>query len=125
LARCRAILRRPTQIVGPTYEVGNLRLDTSASAVTIELRDLKLPRREIALLELLMRDHARPVPRRKLEHALFRLDNEVTPNALEAVISRLRRRLKESASSVNVIARRGFGYSLADCASQNNLSGDD
>jgi DNA-binding response OmpR family regulator len=121
LARSRALLRRPPQTVGPTYELGNIRLDATAASVMVEEQRISLPRREIALLELLMRHRSCPVPRERLEHALFSIDDEVTPNALEAAISRLRRHLKMNAATVNVVATRGLGYSLSNASNANNL----
>ncbi len=113
LARLRALLRRPSQVVGPTYEAGNLKLDALSAAVTIGERAIALPRRELALLEVLMRNRPRPVSRNKLEQSIFTFDDDVTPNALEAAVSRLRRRLRHSDASVNVVATRGLGYSLS------------
>ncbi len=113
LARVRALLRRPSQVVGPTHEAGNLRLDVLSAAVTIGERPIILPRREMALLEVLMRNRPRPVSRNKLEQSIFTYDDDVTPNALEAAVSRLRRHLRHSEASVNVVATRGLGYSLS------------
>ena len=114
LARVRALLRRPPMTVGPVYRVGDLELNSSVATVTCEGERIVMPRREIALLELLMRAGLTPVTRERLEHALFSFDDAVTPNALEAAISRLRRRLKASQSIVTIMATRGFGYSLEE-----------
>jgi DNA-binding response OmpR family regulator len=47
-----------------------------------------------------------------LEERLYGFDDEVTPNALEAHVSRLRRRLTDAAADVSVHTVRGVGYLL-------------
>ena len=112
LARIRALLRRPPVSTGPTYNFADLTLDASAVIVTCGRDRVSMPRREMALLEVLMRAGLSPVSRERLEHALFRFQDAVTPNALEAAISRLRRRLKAAGALATVTASRGFGYRL-------------
>jgi DNA-binding response OmpR family regulator len=72
-----------------------------------------LPRRELGVL---LRNKGRLVPRRKLEEAVYSFDNEVTPNAIEAAVSRLRRRLDGLDAAVSITAMRGVGYILAESA---------
>ena len=52
------------------------------------------------------------MPRAVLEERLYGFDDEVTPNALEAHVSRLRRRLSDAAADVTVHTVRGVGYLL-------------
>ena len=112
LARIRAVLRRPRQTIGTVLKAGNVALDTSKYVVTIAGEQVDLPRRELGLLESLMRQQGRPLRREKLLDSLYSFDAEVTPNALEAAVSRLRRRLEAHDASITVVAMRGLGYIL-------------
>jgi DNA-binding response OmpR family regulator len=114
LARVRALLRRPPQTVQTVLAAGNVALDTSRLTLTIGGQPVEAPRRELGVLTTLLRNRGRLVPRAKLEDSIYRFDDEVTPNALEAAVSRLRRRLETHGSSVTVTAMRGLGYVLAD-----------
>jgi len=112
LARCRALLRRPGTGLGTVLSVGNLDLDTAARQVRVAGQGVEVPRREFALLEILLRRAGNVVPRPALEEGLYGFDDEVTPNALEAHVSRLRRRLAEAGADVTIHTVRGVGYLL-------------
>jgi DNA-binding response OmpR family regulator len=91
-------------------------LDASSRQVTVAGQPLDAPRRETDLLEILLRRSGQVVPRAVLEERLYGFDDEVTPNALEAHVSRLRRRLTEAAADVSVHTVRGVGYLLRPVA---------
>lgn len=112
LARIRAVLRRPGGALGTVLEVGNLRLDTSARRVTVDGTCVELPRREFAILELLLRRADTVVDRRTLDLAVYHGDRETQSNAMEANVSRLRRRLAAAAATVDIHTVRGIGYLL-------------
>lgn len=71
-----------------------------------------VPPRELDLLERLMRRVGHVVTKRALEDALYALSAEVTPNALEAAVSRLRRRLAAVQTAVTLHTVHGIGYML-------------
>mgnify|MGYP005813365063 CR=1 FL=1 len=112
-ARCRALLRRPGACLGTTLAVANLEFDTSGRAVRVAGRPVRMARRERDLLELLLRRAGQVVAKESLEAALYALEAPVTPNALEAAVSRLRRRLAEAGARVAVHTAHGIGYMLA------------
>ncbi len=115
LARVRALLRRPRQVTQSVLTAGNLSLDTAAMTLRIGGRPvLDLPRREFAVLAALLAQKGRLLPRQKLEHAVYSFDHDVTPNAIEAAVSRLRRRLEAQDASVAITAMRGLGYILSE-----------
>lgn len=118
LARVNAVLRRPRQSIGTVLKAGNVELDQAQHVVAVSGERVEMPRRELALLQILMRQNGRPVAREKLLDSLYSFDAEVTPNALEAAVSRLRRRLEANGASVTVVAMRGLGYLLGplECA---------
>ncbi|MBU6497871.1 MAG: response regulator transcription factor [Rhodospirillales bacterium] len=113
LARLRALLRRPSQVVDPVMRAGNIALDTAVGAVHVDGVAVRLTRREFAILEVLVRNKDGLVARERLEHAVFSFDATVTPNALEVAISRLRRSLALHDATLTVVAQRGSGYTLA------------
>ena len=116
LARVRAAYRRPASGIAPSpINVGRLYLDPATREVRVEARSLALPRRELALLELLVRRAGRVVQRSHLEAELYGFDADFTANALESLVSRLRRRLDDSAAGVELLTIRGVGYMLQPC----------
>lgn len=114
LARVRALLRRPARTLNPVIVAGNVALDTAQISVNIGETAVDMPRREITVLETLIRSHGRLVSRRALEDAIYSLNAEVTPNAIEVAVSRVRKRLESHGATVAITAMRGLGYILAD-----------
>ena len=114
LARIRALLRRPSATVAPVLSAGKLTLDTSSLTLRVGGEVTPLPRRELGVLVSLLSHQGRLVSRRKLEEAVYSFDNEVTPNATEAAVSRLRRRLDGLKADVTITAMRGLGYILSE-----------
>lgn len=118
LARCRAVLRRPGTLLGDRLSAGNLSLDTAAREISIAGRWLEAGKREIALLEALIRRIGHVVRRSVLEDTLYSFGEEITPNAIEAQVSRLRRRLAGAGATVAIHTVRGIGYMLREEAAQ-------
>lgn len=114
LARVRALLRRPPAMLNRVISVGNVSLDMKSRALRVDGGALDMPRREIAVLETLMRNRARLVAKRTLEEAVYCFDEEVSPNAIEAAVSRVRRRLDVAGASITINASRGLGYVLSE-----------
>ena len=112
LARLRAVLRRPGQLAPDRVCVGNLSFDFSHREAMVEGRALDLPRRELLVLETLLKRMGRTVLRSALEEAVFSFDDDVQSNALDTHISRLRKKLTESNSGVEIHGIRGVGYLL-------------
>lgn len=112
-ARLRALLRRPGERGRSPLECGPLKLDLATRRTTCESAEIDLARREMALLELLMRRQGTVVERRSIEDALYSFNDPVTPNAIEAVVSRLRRKLEDAGYSGHLHTVRGLGYLLA------------
>lgn len=111
-ARCRALLRRPGAALGTTLGCGNVTLDTAARSIAIAEAAIEAPPREVDLLEQLLRRSGHVVAKAALENALYAMDADVTPNALEAVVSRLRRRLATAGADVTIRTVHGVGYAL-------------
>ena len=112
-ARLRAVLRRPGIRREPVHAFGDLRFDTASRTGAVADADLDLTRREASLLEELIRAAGRIVVKDALEDRLYGFDDDVSGNALEATVSRLRRKLATARSAVQIEATRGIGYRLA------------
>ncbi len=113
LARVRALLRRPREIAGSVLSVANVTLDTVALTLRVDGAVIEAPKRELGVLIALMSSQGRLLAKQKLVDAVYSFDQEVTPNAVEAAVSRLRRRLEAQGANVTITAMRGLGYILA------------
>lgn len=114
LARCRALLRRSPNSATPTLTAGKISLDVASGVGACEDADLGLAPRERMVLELLMRDAGRVVQKRKLEYALSEFGDEMSSNAVELAISRLRKKLEPHDCGVSLETIRGVGYMLRE-----------
>jgi DNA-binding response OmpR family regulator len=112
IARIRAILRRPPCIQDTRLRVGNLEFDTASRQVWIDGSEIRIPRRDLCLLEVLIRRFERVVTRGALEQSLYSFNDEVSSNAIEVGVYRLRAHLAEAGASVRVRTARGVGYVL-------------
>ncbi len=108
-ARLRALVRR-AQGTEDRVEVGLLTLDRKARRVLLGPQPLDLPAREFEVLWELMTPPGRVVSKRALSSKLSDTDEWLGDNALEAFISRLRKRLP--GSGVHIRTLRGLGYVL-------------
>ncbi|WP_112814764.1 response regulator transcription factor [Brucella pseudogrignonensis] len=112
VARLRALLRRPPVIAPLILNVGDLVYLPGDREARVLGQTLELPRRELLVLETLMRRQGRTVLRRVLEEAVYSFDDEIQSNALDSHISRLRRKLSEAKAGVEIHGIRGVGYLL-------------
>lgn len=114
IARLRALARRPGTLAASVIVEGNLSLDVAAREVCVDGARLELGRREIDGLELLLRRTGRVVPKSALESALYGHQEEVSANAIEVLIHRIRKRLGEANAAVSIHTLRGVGYVLSE-----------
>lgn len=112
LARLRAVLRRQPAVAPDVVTAGRLAFDLTHRQASIAGRPLELPRRELLVLEALMRRLGRTVLRSGLEDAVYNFDDAVQSNALDTHVSRLRRKLAEAEAGVEIHGIRGVGYLL-------------
>ena len=110
LARLRAVARRRAGAAVEPLTLGALSFDTVHREAQVSGNPLQLPRREIALLDVLLRRAGRVVLRETIEAALFGFDDAPASNTLDSHVSRLRRRLSEAGAGVAIHALRGVGY---------------
>ena len=112
-ARLRSIIRRTDRRPDPVLRFGDIWFDPSSREAGVVDKALSLTRRETSLLEELLRSAGHTVVRDALADRLYGFDDVFTGNALEAAVSRLRRRLSLAGSAVSIETVRGIGYRLA------------
>jgi DNA-binding response OmpR family regulator len=110
------VLRRPADMRSDFVKAGRLTFDFHHREADVAGQPLDLPRRELLVLETLLRRLGRTVLRSALEEAVYNFDDEVQPNALDTHISRLRRKLAEAETGVEIHSIRGVGYLLKQTA---------
>ena len=109
-ARVRALIRRGRATPEPMLAIGALRVDTVGKRAWLADSPLELTAREWAALEYLAARPNRVVSKEQIIESLYGWDEEISPNAVEKSISRLRAKLE--ASGVVIRAVRGLGYYL-------------
>lgn len=109
-ARVRALIRRGQGESDPQIVLGRLQLDTVGKRAWVDGKALELNAREWAALEFLVSRVNRIVSKEQLTQALYSWDDEITPNAIEKFVSRLR--VKLEAAGIVIRTVRGLGYYL-------------
>lgn len=109
-ARIRAISRRKPVPYRKVLTLGVLSLDLDARQVELDGTHAAIPRREVSLLEALLAADGRTVSKAQLLEHTYGTGTDVEEAAVEAHISRLRKRLKPHGIAINV--HRGLGYAL-------------
>jgi two-component system response regulator MprA len=113
-ARLRALLRRttPDDDSAASLRYDDLVLDPAARTVHRGERPVDLTRTEYALLELLMRNAGRPLPRDVIMERVWGWESEPTSNSLEVFIGYLRRKTESDGEPRLIHTVRGVGYVL-------------
>lgn len=111
-ARVRALTRRSPGPVRKSLQFGNVVMDLASRQVEANGHIIELPRRELAILEALIRADGRIVPKDSLIEHTYGTGSDVEDTAIEANISRLRKRLVPH--GIEIRAQRGLGYALRE-----------
>jgi DNA-binding response OmpR family regulator len=106
-ARVRALLRRSAAPV-VRWTVGAMTVDVAAKRVKIHDRPVDLTPREWALLELFLANPDRVLSKDRIAERLFTFDEQLSPNAIEVHVSRLRGKIEPGGAHIRTV--RGFGY---------------
>ena len=115
-ARVRALIRRGQAQAGPKVVHGPLVLDTSARRATLNGEALELAAREWAVLEVLLSRAEKIVSKEAIIQAMVNWGEELSLNAIEVYVSRLRAKLEPAGVRIRTV--RGFGYMLEDYKAQ-------
>ncbi|MCM8595241.1 response regulator [Accumulibacter sp.] len=109
-ARIRALIRRSRSVASACLAHGRLILNINSHAATLDGQPLELTNREWAILEALLIASPDVVSKHRLLQSLAGWDKDITPNAIEVHVSRLRAKL--SAACVEIRTVRGIGYRI-------------
>jgi len=110
-ARCRALLRRASGAQGGAMRLNRLHADLNGRRLTLDGEEIALTAREWLLFECLVRRVGQIVPKERLQQALSDPDQDLSVNAVEVHLSRLRAKLGPAAE---IRTLRGLGYRLEE-----------
>ena len=109
-ARVRALTRRGLGAASNVIRHGPLSFDSTGRAAYINDQMIELSAREISLLEVLLQRAGRLVSKDQLVERLCEWGDEVSNNAIEVYIHRLRKKIEQD--GVRIATVRGLGYCL-------------
>ena len=110
IARVRALIRRHHSVTSSRFSYGELEMDNASHTARLKGKELELPGREWSLLETLLMSSPSVVSKDKLVQSLGGWDSDLTPNAVEVYVSRLRAKLSPAGIQIRTV--RGIGYRL-------------
>lgn len=109
-ARLTALVRRSRGLEKTGLSLGSLKLDLTQQQFTLDGEVLALTPREFAVLRTLMLKSGEPVSKQFILDRLLDADSDLSLEAIEVIIHRLRRKLPTTA--VEIATLRGIGYCL-------------
>jgi two-component system OmpR family response regulator len=108
-ARVRALLRRSEQL-SARWTLAGLTVDAAAKRVKVGDKAVDVTPREWSLLELFLARPGRVLSKEQIAESLFTLDEQLSANAIEVHVSRLRGKIEPAGVHIRTV--RGFGYLL-------------
>ena len=114
LARLRALLRRPQEVLSTVLEVGDLTLDTTTYQIKRAGKDIALSKKEYALLEYMMRNAERVLSKDTIIAHVWDFDADILPNTVEVYLGYLRQKIDKPFKDKHPLIQtvRGFGYKI-------------
>jgi two-component system OmpR family response regulator len=109
-ARVRMLLRRQAGLRSSAITYGGVALDLNSRTFSAEGTPLDIPARELGLLEILFMRAGKVVAKEAIMQSLAAFDDDLSANAIEQYVSRLRKRL--APHGLTVRTARGIGYYL-------------
>ena len=110
-ARCRALMRRSSGALDGIIVLNRLSVDLNGKRLSIDGAEVDLTAREWLLLECLVRRVGQVVPKDRVQQAVAHPEHDVSSNAIEVQVSRLRAKLGDAAV---IRSLRGLGYRLEE-----------
>ncbi len=112
LARCRALLRRPNEVLSPDMNIGSLTIRTANKQVERDGQVINLSRKEYALLEYLAIHRNSVHSKDDLIDHVWDFDADILPNTVEVFVRSIRRKLDVPKKPSVIKTVRGFGYQI-------------
>ena len=110
-ARLRSVIRRSNQLADNLIQFGPLSFNIKNRQFFGHNEVIDLSKRELTLLEIFMLKHDHTITKEALLEKLYGWDEEISENAIEVYIHRVRAKLKPY--DITIINRRGLGYTLS------------
>ena len=107
-ARVRALLRRGQGGSVPAVSYGALTYDTVGRSASVHGKTVPLSAHEVGVLEMLVQRFGRVVSKEQLVEQLYSYDREVSHNAIEVYIHRVRKKLEGAGVTVRTLYGRGY-----------------
>jgi DNA-binding response OmpR family regulator len=111
-ARIRALMRRPKDAKNETLEYADLLLNLLSKELFISSKICKLSKKELLLIELFLGAPESLFTSSQMINAVYDINENVTPNAVEVLVHRLRKKFLINQSSVTIQNHRGLGFKL-------------
>ena len=110
-ARCRALMRRSSSGANGVIKLNRASIDLAGKLLRIDETEVELTAREWLVLECLIRRTGLIVSKERMLQSVLGPDQDITANAIEAHVSRLRAKLGDAAV---IRSLRGLGYRLEE-----------
>ena len=116
LARVRALLRRPNEMLDSVLSVDDLELDVAKHTVKRAGKDIQLSGKEYSILEYLLRNKGRILSKNNIISHVWDFDADVLPNSVEVFVTYLRNKVDRPFPNGRPLIQtvRGFGYVIKD-----------
>ena len=113
-ARVRALLRRGHGSAAPVLTYRELSFDPATRTASISGHALPLSLHELSVLEVLIRRFGRPVSKEQLVEQIYTYDQEVSHNAIEVYVHRLRKKIGTTGLVVRTLYGRGYALDYVE-----------
>jgi DNA-binding response OmpR family regulator len=110
-ARCRALMRRSSGALEGIIKLNRMSVDLLGKRLCIDDEEIELTAREWLLLECLVRRTGQVVSKERVQQAVANPEQDISANAVEVHVSRLRAKLGDAAI---IRSLRGLGYRLEE-----------
>lgn len=115
MARIRALLRRREKIyIDENLKFADITIDKSTHEIYKNEQKIKLTKKEYDIIELLILNKGKVVPKEDLTVKIWGYDTDIEYNSIEVYISFLRKKLRAIESDVCISTVRGFGYTIKE-----------
>ena len=112
MARIRVLLRRNSGNADNIITIANLKVDLDAKTVFRDDLLIKLSGREYSILEYLIRNKGKILPRERIEDHIWNYEYEGGTNVIDVYIRYLRKKIDDSYTPKLIHTIRGLGYVL-------------
>ncbi len=113
IARIKAMLRRPKQLVSEKFSIGDLSLDSRRCSVQRGKKSVHLTKKEFGLLEYLLRNQNLVLSRTDLIEHVWDINSDLFSNSLETHILNLRKKIETTGKPKLIHTVSGRGYKIA------------